>query len=211
MATAHDHKVVYRDATTSDLESMSTMVPRSYSPDASLSQIIPDTPKTRQWWVETYRHALSDPAARLLLAVDGEKTVGIFILHYLGPDSPSSSSSAITSVVPLIEDHSPILAEALKDLKAGRKELMGGEPHFLVELVGVDAAYQSQGIGKELTRRACEVADQRDAAIYLRTSAAKGYYVSKVDLGFEAHGNGDENGGTIIRARKPKRVDGAVK
>ncbi|KAK4554961.1 hypothetical protein LTR86_008109 [Recurvomyces mirabilis] len=211
MATVHEHKIVYRDAATSDLESMSTMVPRSYSADAFLPQIIPDTPKTRQWWVETYRHALSDPAARLLLAIDCEKTVGIFILHYLGPESPSSSSSAITSTVPLTEDHSPILAEALKDLKAERQELMGGEPHFLVELVGVDAAYQSRGIGKELTRRACEVADQRDAAIYLQTSAAKDYYVSKVDLGFEALGNGDESGGTIIRARKTKRVGSAVK
>ncbi|KAK5111528.1 hypothetical protein LTR62_004823 [Meristemomyces frigidus] len=199
--------VTYRDALPEDVESMSTMVPRSYDDSAFLPQVIPDTPATRQWWIDTYRHALSDPAARLLIAVDNstKASVGILTLHYLGPDSSFGTHGGITSAIPLTPDHSLLLAEGLTELKTERKELMGEDPHYLIELVGVDRRFQGQGIGKTLTAMACEIADRRDAAIYLQTSAAKEYYVEKLGMGFVAQANGDDRSGTIIRAQKSAR------
>ncbi|KXL42805.1 hypothetical protein M433DRAFT_156491 [Acidomyces richmondensis BFW] len=199
-------KVVLREATLADIESMATMVPRAYAPDAFLPQIIPDTPAVRKWWAQTYEAALQDPAARLLIAVDGCKTVGILTLHYLDPDSPSSSSCGVTAAIPLTPDHSPILAKALEGLEQERKELMGADAHFLIELVGVDDEYKSLGIGRALAQWACEIADEKDAAIYLQTSAAKYYYTKKLNLGFEARKSEEDQGagGTVIRPRKSK-------
>jgi ribosomal protein S18 acetylase RimI-like enzyme len=199
--------VIYRVATPADIESMTTMVPRSYDPDAFLPQVIPDTPLIREWWAKTYGAALEDPAARILIAVEGTKTVGIFTMHYLGPDPPAAQSGGVTVAIPLTPDHSPMLKEAFDGLKEERKELMGDEPHYLIELVGVDAEYQSLGIGRKLTKWACGIADQSDAAIYLQTTAARDYYCNKLDLGFKQQKSYDDHeaGGTCIRPRKSKR------
>jgi len=200
--------IVIRDATPADIQSMTTMVPRAFGPDDFLPQIIPDTPLVQQWWTTTYENALQDPASRVLVAVNSiGQTVGILTLHYLGPESPASASGGVTLTVPLTPDHSPVLAKAFQGMKQERKELMGGSPHYLIELVGVDDGYKSFGIGRGLTERACEIADESDAGIFLQTSAARDYYTKKLQLGFREmrREEGDESGGTVVRPRKSER------
>lgn len=200
--------VLIRDAAPSDIASMTTMVPRAFAPSAFLPQIIPNTALTRAWWTSTYRNALDDADCRILVAVaKSGDTVGILTLHYLGPESHASASAGVTLTVPLTPDHSPVLAKAFAGMKQERKDLMGDTPHFLIELVGVDDHYKGLGIGRRLTERACEIADQRDAAIFLQTSAARDYYTQRLRLGFREmrreEGNG--SGGTVVRPRRSER------
>lgn len=201
--------IIIRDYVASDVSSMATMIPRAYAPDAFLQQIIPDTPATRRWWELTYSAALSNAAARILVAVDGTtgQTVGILTMDYYGPNTTPGANSRITSVVPLTPDHSPVWTEAHVKLKQSRQKLMGSEPHYAIELVGIDDNYKSRGIGKVLAQRACDIADEKDAAIFLQTTAARNWYVDKLNLDFQTvkAKEGDMVGGTVIRARRSMR------
>lgn len=201
--------IFIRDHVAADIPSMATIISRAYAPDAHLLQIIPDTPTTRTWWAQTFEAALTDPAARILVAVDQSTsiTAGVFTMHYLGPESPANATAGVVSAIPLTLDHSQDLAEAIVKLKQERVEFMGNEPHYLIELVGVDDEYKSHGIGRQLTQRACDIADEHDAAIFLQTSAARQYYVDKLNMHFKAvrTEEGDAIGGTIVRARKSRR------
>ncbi|PSN68862.1 hypothetical protein BS50DRAFT_521010 [Corynespora cassiicola Philippines] len=203
------NKVIFRNATAADISSMTTIVPRAYARDATLLRLIPHTGIITHWWNKTYHHALEDPASRLLVAVSGSKVVGVFTMHFRGPDSPPQTSAGIMSAIPLTQDHSLILVGALKELARERRELMGDEPHYLVELVGVDDGYKGLGIGRRLTEWACEIADEQDAAMYLQTTAAQNFYTQKVGLGFELSkdSHDDDAGGTVVRQRKSKRPD----
>ena len=84
---------------------------------------------------------------------------------------------------------------------------MGDKAPFLIELMGVDSDYKSLGIGRRLVGWACEIADERDAAVYLQTTAAKDYYTKKLQFGFESWNEaGNHNGtATVIQPQRCKR------
>lgn len=197
-----------RLASSADVDSMATIIPRSYASDSSLSRLCPDTPLVRRWWVNTYEAALENPASCLLVAVEGLKTVGLFTMHYLEPAStPHDAKGGITTAIPLTTDHPQDMAAALQNLRHERQMWMGDETHFIIELVAVDSAYQNLGIGRRLTVRACEIADEKDAALFLHTTAARKFYTEKLDLGFyvKHHDANDETSGIVVRPSRSRR------
>ncbi|KAM0721584.1 hypothetical protein Q7P37_002509 [Cladosporium fusiforme] len=199
---------VVRLASSADVDSMATMIPRSYPPDSSLSRLISDTPSVRRWWTETYKAALEDPACCLLVAVEGIKTVGLLTMHYLDSAStPQDGNGGIATAIPLTSDHSQDMAAALQSLGQERRNWMGDEAHFIIELVAVDCAYQNLGIGRRLATRACEIADKMDAAIFLHTTSAVHFYTKRLDLGFyvKQHDVSNEAGGIVIRPSRSRR------
>lgn len=192
---------IVREATSADIDSMTTIIPRAYPPDAFLNKIFPDTPAIRKWWSQTYHAALDSPAYTLLIAVDGDTVIGALTLHLYRAYSPGLTSySGICTLVPLTDDHDPVLKEALQGQSSGREESMQQRTNFMIDLMGVDRAYQSRGVGSSLAKRACELADAEDAAIFLETTKAREYYV-KLGLGFEARKESvdQEGGGVVVR------------
>lgn len=185
---------------------MTTLLPRAYAPDAPLLQMIPDSPSIREWWKKTYQHALNDAHSHILIATDEPKVIGILTMHHAAPELPSSITKSVISAIPLTSEHSPLLTSALEDLLQERKKLMSEDPHYLIELVGVDDEYQGLGIGRRLVERACEIADDGNEAIYLQTSAAREFYTRRVGRGFVGvGGDGAGAGGSIVRPRRSKR------
>lgn len=62
---------------------------------------------------------------------------------------------------------------------------MMGQPHFVVELFGVDHETKGSGLGKKLLLKACEIADEAELAVFVMANAsAKGIY-HHAEIGFE--------------------------
>lgn len=62
---------------------------------------------------------------------------------------------------------------------------MTGQPHFVVELFGVDHEMKGFGLGKKLLLKACEIADEAGLSVFVMANAsAKGIY-QHPEIGFE--------------------------
>ena len=62
---------------------------------------------------------------------------------------------------------------------------MMGQPHFVVELFGVDHETKGSGLGKKLLLKACEIADEAGLTVFVMANAsAKGIY-QHPEIGFE--------------------------
>lgn len=62
---------------------------------------------------------------------------------------------------------------------------MMGQPHFVVELFGVDHETKGLGLGKKLLLKACEIADEVGLPIFVMANAsARGIY-QHPEIGFE--------------------------
>lgn len=55
--------------------------------------------------------------------------------------------------------------------------------HHLLEMLAFDHAYKSQGIGKDLVRSTCEIADKARLPTFLQSGSAKYYYL-RLGMGF---------------------------
>jgi ribosomal protein S18 acetylase RimI-like enzyme len=70
-------------------------------------------------------------------------------------------------------------------LAKARETLMMGQPHFVIELFGVDHETKGSGLGKKLLLKACEIADEAELSVFVMANAsAKGIY-QHPEIGFE--------------------------
>lgn len=197
-------EIVIRDATSAEVESLTSIIPRSYPPDSWMHKIFKDGPTMHQWWTEVYNRALQDPSYRILVALDGTLVVGVFTLALWRKSAAMpEANSGLCTLVPLTEDHDEVLKDALVEQITDRRQKMGEQTNFMIDLVGVDRAYQSQGIGARLAKFACEIADQEKAALFLETGDAREWYM-KLDLGFEVAKQSDEDGAGGVVIRQPR-------
>jgi GNAT superfamily N-acetyltransferase len=189
-----------RPATTSDVPSLSTIVPRSFHPtNPYIQKLFPDTPLLQQWWTAIWESKLQTPATSHILTVESNnpnpnpnysnettntattKSLGILSLQLF---TPSQTGAGLYTTFPPTPDHD---AQAYHDvassLATARETLMAGTAHFVIELFGVDHEFKGLGLGKALLLRACEVADEAGLPIFVMGNAsAKGMYVK---CGFE--------------------------
>ena len=62
---------------------------------------------------------------------------------------------------------------------------MRGQPHFVVEMFGVDHETQGSGLGTKMLLKACEIADEAGLPVFVMANAsAKGIY-QHPEIGFE--------------------------
>lgn len=195
-------RIVFLDARLQDVESLSTIVPRClFAVNPRMEELLPDTPAVRAWWGRIFEDLINDPHSHLPIAIDpfSNTVIGAIMLDAVLQGQPSGG---VLMRHPPTEDHN---AEAwtsvVEAFAQTEKRVVGDRDRFLVEIMGVDSDYQGMGVGKRLVATACEIADAKGLPIFLKTSAAREYYL-KQGLGF-GHVSEEDNGGgkgdTILR------------
>lgn len=185
MAPSADFEVV--EANTSNVNSLSTIVARSFHPvNSYIKKVFPDTAPMRKWWSDIFESLTQNPSSKVLTALDpgNGNAIGVLVLSFLGPDDKGSglwTGSALT------DDHdSAGYWPMIQGMTEHRERVMSGKSHFLVELFGVDDAYKGRQIGKKLLSRACAIADEAGYATFVQANAsAKAFYCK---VGFEEAG-----------------------
>lgn len=207
-----DENIIYLDAKSEHIESLKTIVPRSFfEVNPRMKNLLPDTPAMREWWGRVFEDLVSNPNSHVPIAVDkGTNTVvGAFTLDGILRGEPFGGA---LQRHPATEDHdAEDWTAAIKEFAEHDEQIVGDRNRFLVEILGVDSAYQGKGIGQRLVARACEFADAKGWPIYLETSMAKGFYL-RLGLGFEPVSTEDDpaaKSGQLLR--KPGAKEGLMR
>lgn len=167
------------EADTADLSSLTTVVARSFFPvNPFIKSIFPDTAAMRQWWSTVFAQEIGAPDCHVLIARQPKKNtvaLGVLTLRLL---NEYDKGAGLWSSSPLTDDHNQSLYWPMIDgMSEHRERLMTGRKHFLLELFGVDQAYQGQRVGKQLLQRACDIADEAQYVTFVQANAsARGIY-----------------------------------
>lgn len=157
------------------------------TPPLTSIQLLPNTPTIRQWWTKIFTSKLHSPTtSHLLTATSSENqshSLGVLSLQLLGP---SDRGAGFWSEFPPTPDHdAAAYADVASNLTNAREALTMGQPHFVVELFGVDHETKGSGLGKKLLLKACEIADEVGLPIFVMANAsARGIY-QHPEIGFE--------------------------
>jgi GNAT superfamily N-acetyltransferase len=188
MTTTPKSPYIVHSATSSNLPSLATIVPRSFHPtNPYILKLLPNTPAVRQWWTKIFTAKIQSPTtSHLLTAVspsNASETLGVLSMQLLGSDE---RGAGLWSTFPPTPDHDEAAyADVASGLAKAREGLMAGQAHFVIELFGVDHEIKGFGLGKMLLLRACEIADEAGLAIFVMANAsAKGIY-QHPEIGFE--------------------------
>jgi GNAT superfamily N-acetyltransferase len=174
-----------QEATTSEIDSMTTILARSFHPvNPFITKVYPDTPLMRGWFTTMYNDEINNIGiSHPIVAIDTTtgSVVGILALRLMGADERGSGMWTNRS---LCDDHQAEMHKDMCDsMTSHRERLMLGRSHFLIQLFGVDHAYKGQHLGKRLLLRAFEIADQAGLEVFVQANAsARGMYLKH---GFE--------------------------
>ena len=130
-----------------DLESLSTIFPRSFHPvNAFQKRSIPDTSLVRQWWIETYTRVFSSSSREEVLVVrdsamqevdhtrpreegKGHNVIGVIRLRRFEPGE--KGAGFWTEMMPLTRDHDgPSCMGFIVPMAEQRFKLLGDTPHL---------------------------------------------------------------------------------
>jgi ribosomal protein S18 acetylase RimI-like enzyme len=175
------------EARQSDLESLTTILPRSFHPVNAYQRVAqPDTPKIREWWRRVFEDEIKDDNCHPIVAIDPttDKDVGVLTLRRFEPEG---KGSGFWSMYPLTDDHNKAMCDAfIFKMTEWREKLMGGRSHYLIELFGTDHAYKGCGVGSKMLKKACDIADETGDDIFVQANAsAIGFYEK---FGFKSEG-----------------------
>lgn len=178
-------KIIISEAEEQDLASLSTIVPRAFHPtNAHFRKLFPDTPPIRAWWEKVFAAGKENPSFRVLTVVDedgeGKRVVvGVLCLQRCSGEPDDNSAEDFWTAHGWTPDHDPDLFMAtMAPMLEHRARLMRGRRHLVLQLFGVDHAYQGRGVGRMLLRRACDVADEGGDAVFVEANMrAAPFYV----------------------------------
>ncbi|KAK4495203.1 hypothetical protein PRZ48_013530 [Zasmidium cellare] len=200
---------IYRNARPEDIESLKTIVPRSFFKDLPwMEAMFPDTTDIREWWGRVYEDLIASPNSYLPIAVDtaSNTVIGAMTVDAVLQGEPAGG---VLTRIPATQDHGEDWPEVLKTFAGEDREYVGDRNRFLIDIMGVDTAYQGRGIGQKLVAMACGFADAKGWPIYLNTGQAKGFYLKQA-LGFQAVASKDDpddpeaKDGKLLRETVPK-------
>ena len=209
MAEIHssDDEVTVIEARPSDIDSLTTIVPRSFHPaNPYIKETLPDTARLREWWSRVFSDESKDPTCHVLVAIDPDtdKDIGVLTLRLLGPhDKGVGFWTSPSHLWPPDINHE--MCKAMIDsMVENRERLMMGKSHYLIELFGAEHGWKGKGVGTKLLRRACEIADGEGVDVFVQANgSAKGFYER---LGFECEGSvvmpGDEGYAEFMMVRR---------
>ncbi|KAI1284682.1 acyl-CoA N-acyltransferase [Xylaria sp. FL0933] len=177
--------IILREASLGDLDSLETIVPRSFFPvNEFMKMMFPDTPAMRAWWREIFEQYIRNPAFYLPVAIDTTTNVVVGAAPFRGVQQ-GQPFGGFMAQHPATSDHpAEIWQKAIQTFIENEKSTVGDRDRFLIEILGVDHTYQGRGIGKQLVARLCEIADSKGYPIFLETSQAREFYL-KQENGFE--------------------------
>lgn len=171
-------EIVVKQATMDQVDSLSTIVARSFHPvNPYIARCMPDTPMVRQWWRRLFSKSIQDDYCYVFTAVDKSngEVVGVLNLRFQGPDQKGAGMWTEFDITP---DHDAESYRAIIDAMAeAREKHMSGNAHLLLELFGVDHAYKGRKIGHRLLRAACDLATDGGYEIFVQAnSSALAFY-----------------------------------
>jgi GNAT superfamily N-acetyltransferase len=175
-------------ATTHHLPSLTTIVPQSFHPtNPYILALLPNTPTIRAWWTTIFTPKIQSPATSHLLtatsATNPSPVLGILSMQLLGAEE--HGVAFWSDLTPTADHDIAAYADVAQGLSEARERFMGGRPHFVIELFGVDHEAKGLGLGKMLLLRACEIADEAELAVFVMANAsARGIYQHR-RIGFE--------------------------
>ena len=186
--------ITVSEAKPSDLESLGTIVERSFNPvNSYIKQCFPSTPTVRNWWSQIFSDLLKDPASHPLVAYANttDKDIGILTLRLLEPEE---KGAGFWTVCNWTSDHDVEMIKPMVDTMVEyRERLMLGRKHFLIELFGAAYAYKGRGVGTKLLAKACEIADGAGLDVFVQSNAsARDFYARQ---GFRVEGEAVMPGG----------------
>lgn len=175
------------EARQSDLDSLTTIVTRSFHPvNPYIKRALPDTPELRAWWSRIFEDEMREESCHVLVALDSKtnKDIGVLTLRLL---APNDKGAGFWTMYPLTQDHEWEKYRSMVDgMVEARERLMLGRPHYLIELFGVDNAFKGRGVGTKLLARACEIGDEAGHDTFVQSNAsARDFYMR---LGFSCDG-----------------------
>ncbi|KAI0966618.1 acyl-CoA N-acyltransferase [Xylaria arbuscula] len=196
-------EITFREAVPQDLDSLETIIPRSFFPANKLMEkLFPDTPAMRAWWRGVFEEYIRNPEFHLPVAIDTttRAIIGAVTLRGVRQGQPLGGFMAQH---PATQDHPEELwQKAIKNFGENEELIVGDRDRFLIEVMGVDQAYQGKGIGKQLIAIVCDIADSKGYPIFLETSQAREFYV-KQGKGFEVV---PQDGKEAVLLRQPAHV-----
>ncbi|KAI0434745.1 acyl-CoA N-acyltransferase [Xylaria sp. FL1042] len=192
--------ITYREASLQDLDSLETIIPRSFFPvNEHIKTMFPDTPAIRAWWRGIFEEYIRNPAFYLPVAVDTVTNVIVGAAPFRGVQQ-GQPFGGFMAQHPATPDHpAERWQRAIQTFIENEERTVGDRDRFLIEILGVDHAYQGRGIGKQLVARLCEIADLKGHPIFLETSQAREFYL-KQGRGFEV---ASPDGKGVILLRQP--------
>ena len=209
-----------REATLSELASLTTIVPRSFHPrNEFIKKCHPDTPAVREWWSKILSDEIESPDCHVLIATDPSAeldlaVVGVLCLRLMGPND---FSCGLWSQYPYTKDHDAVLFQpAIDAMLEGRTKAFtspsehAGKPSYLIELFGVDEKYQGRGLARKLLGKAGQIADESGVVTFVEANAsAAGMYAK---MGFAEQGTVElagPNGGVYVEHMLIRTVGGS--
>lgn len=183
------------EARLSDVESLTTIMPRAFHPTNDyIKRALPDGQAMRSWWTSVFSDMIRTPTSHLLTAVigsgpnhDPQSTADVpepsgtshaIAVLALSLHDASAPGPGFWSSHPLSSDHNLELCEPMFAAVAdGRDEYMPGKTHFIIELFGVEHAYQGGGLGGRLIQEVCRLADDAGHEIFVQANGfARKFY-----------------------------------
>lgn len=207
MAEYKQEDTLINGATTAQLLSLATILPRSFHPvNAYMRKCFPDTPSVRAWWIKNFAEAIHDPASHVLVALnpngdlDGDKSV-VGIICFRIMSATEKGAGMWSKTPPSAQDGVELdMYRSVTDfMTEGREVSMLGQEHLCIELFGADQDFKGTGIGKRLLLRACTMADELGIDAFVQANSdAKNFYCSVG--GFEVLHTGVMPGSTYEEA-----------
>ncbi|KAI1264059.1 acyl-CoA N-acyltransferase [Xylariaceae sp. FL1019] len=190
--------IAFREAELQDLDSLETFVPRTFfDVNPLMKTLFPDTPAMRTWWRRIFEEYIRNPDFHFPVAIDTSTQIVVGALPLRGVQK-GQAFGGFMAQHPATEDHpSEMWSKAIQRFIENEKAAVGDNDRFLIEIMGVDEAYQGQGIGKRLVANVCDIADAKGYPIFLETSRAREFYL-KQGRGFEVV-SPDGNAAVILR------------
>ncbi|USW52702.1 Putative acyl-CoA N-acyltransferase [Septoria linicola] len=134
--------IEYREATLQDLNSLSTIFPRSFHKvNPFMKQLIPDTPVVRTWWRRIFEADIENPNCHVLIALDEStsEVVGSVQLRGMKRGSHFGGFMAEHSIT---KDHdAETWSAAIKAFAANEERIVGDRDRYLIEVMCVDHEY----------------------------------------------------------------------
>ena len=164
-------EIYITEARPSDLESLSTILFRSFHPvNPYQRKAQPNTPKVQDWYRRMFEDEIHNKSCHPIVAIDSttDKDVGALTLRRM---EPGEKGAGFWTIYHLTDDHSKDMCKAFIDVMVEwREKLMGDRQHYLLEFFGTDHAFKGRGIGSKLLKRACEIADETGGDIFVQAN-----------------------------------------
>ncbi|KAF2207131.1 hypothetical protein CERZMDRAFT_102629 [Cercospora zeae-maydis SCOH1-5] len=128
----------------------------------------PRTPGIRTWWEDMIKSELHEPGAHWLKAVSSETGA---IAGFVKWQEPNPGVEPDTDLPEWPEEADRELCdETFGTWARARKDLMGREGHWYLEIIATDPAYQGKGAGSLMVRYGLQRADEEGSRAFLEAS-----------------------------------------